>query len=187
MVAGMIRRRWMRWGAVGAVAAVALTGCVGEDEPTPSPTAPSTSAATSEDLAAGARTVYDGFRTAVDALYASPDPDYTTLSDWAVDEVATAEAAAAQDLLDSGITAGGSSTATAFELVEGSVSDSSFAIGVCEDIGGTTFTDANGTDVTPADRDVTIDLLFEFQRRDGRSPLISHVGAWESEGPPPCG
>lgn len=187
MVAGMVRSRWMRWGTVCALALAALTGCSDGGETQPSTGTPAIEpTVSSEDLLEQAREVYDDFREAVDDLYASTDPDFTTLSPWATDEVATLEAASAQDLIDAGIQSTGSSTLTNFEL-QGEPSEESFEVAVCEDVSATTFTSSNGEDVTPTDRDVLVDLTVTFDRRDDRDLLISAVGPWDASGVAPCG
>lgn len=132
MVAGMIRRRWMRWGAVGAVAAVALTGCVGEEGPAPSTsTEPEPSLAGDALLSAG-QAAYDGFLDELAAMYTEFDYDYTRLTPFASDRLATESVADMQATHEDGINLESTSTVAAAVLVESSDNE----MDVCVDARG---------------------------------------------------
>ncbi|WP_157674693.1 hypothetical protein [Agrococcus jejuensis] len=183
----MVRRRWMRWGAVGAAAAVALTGCVGEDEPAPSPSAAEPSPSLSNDeLADTSLDAYQGFQDELNAMYQAFDSDYTRLLPWSGPELATDAVASMEQTHATGLNIDGAPAVVSAE-VESNDGDAASVI-VCVDGSGVRVYDIeSGVELEPSgDSPYSAWALAVVVEADG-SVIVTSREARPDAGPSPCG
>lgn len=168
-----MRARVLRAGLALLVAATLLVACVpdtnGPDN-TATPTETPEPTPTDEELLAEAQTAYEGYLAATAEMFAAETVDYTILSPWASDTVATADAATETELRAQGIRTIGSLTLLTFELVEVTGPDEVVAA-ACVDITTMTFVDASGNDVSPRDRPDRSPFSLWFERNGTESQL----------------
>lgn len=164
--------RW-RVAATAAMAVACLVGCTPEGDPAPSDP-PSESAEptySDEELLEQARETYEGYLAAFAEMVAADEVDYTVLTPYATEEVATNDAAQEMDLREGGVTTVGTMTLLSMDFENaGSDEVASFA---CLDTTTATFVDDDGNDVTPPSRPDQIALALQFTVSSNGSLLLA--------------
>ena len=163
--------------------AVALAGCAPADPPVATPT-PTSIFASEEEALAAATDVYQQYTAAKDSESAKGDVSAESLrpivtpayfkelevvgalekNGWHTEGLTTFDSVAVQDLSEKdGI--------------------ATVSIALCRDVSGVTIRDAEGNDVTPADRPDRFPVVVEFVSSDVGSQelLVSESGTWSGD------
>lgn len=161
-----------------AVVAAALSGCAPAPEPSPTPTA---MFASEEEAFAAAEEVYRAYNEAGNARIAgesSPDPQ-----DFLVGEALEADLDGVRFLQEEGLLLAGVSTLSSFTGVDvaGLNGDPTVQAHVCLDGRELRVVDANGSDVTPSDRDEVVAQLVTFVRVDDQLKITTESDASAKE------
>lgn len=172
--------------ALTTFAIVGLAGCAPEaTEPTPWPSASPAPSFSDEELLAQARETYEGYLAASEAVAQSQPFDYTALSPYANDVVATNDVAVLEGLADAGYYVRGSVQITSFSI-SGTATSLDIQVSTCLDISAQRFVDAEGNDVTYPDRAVTSEMWLEFSREDSERNFLLTSQTPPAEGVEPA-
>lgn len=138
--------------ALTSLTMVVLAACAQEPaEPSPPPSPSPEPTYSDEELLAQARESYEGYLAAFAEMVASDEIAYTTLSPYATDTVATADAAAETQLRDRGVRSSGAMTLTNFVPTE-TIEPDRVVANACLNTLTLKFVDDLGTDVSPPSR-----------------------------------
>lgn len=167
--------------ALGAVALTAALGCLSACAPTPVPTATPTAAFASEEEAfAAAEEVYRAYNDALNesrTMTAGADPQ-RFLTGLALES----DLEASRYFDEHGLEVAGEGVISRFDGIHAtlSISESEVTARVCLDVSNTQVFDADGNDVTPANRPTRLPLEVMFVRT-AATLLISNESLIEGE------
>lgn len=161
-------RRTQRGATVIAAVALALTLAACTPDPAPSPS--STGFASEEEAFAAAEATYRAYSDALNARRSDPnsepDPD-----SFLTGEALAGSIQGAQRLHDAGVHLEGPSLIVRVTPVD--ATSTSATISVCIDSSGSRVIDAQGIDVTPAERVAINELTIEVIRAEPQSLILS--------------
>jgi len=179
-VVGMRTGRLRVAALAGAV--LALTGCVGG---TPLPTLPPTPTTTpifasEEEALAAAEEAYAAYSRISDLISAEGGRDAQRIAPYVTEEVLASELEAAAFLESRGWRAIGHPTVTKFDLQQYSETrtQAEITVYVCLDVSTVAIVNADGKDVTPANRDSKVALEVGFTGNARDALLISSSEQW---------
>ena len=169
------------------VLAVALSGCAGAPAPTPTPTVSASAApifASDEEALAAAIEAYEAYSRVLNKIA----NENSGAAD-RIREVATASYSSDvedlfADLTKRGLRIDGLTTVDSFKLVESAQvgGRAEVLLLVCSDVSGTRVINAEGRDVTPAERPARSALQVKFvTAAQGRALLVDEEDPWLGE------
>jgi hypothetical protein len=173
--------------AVAGVMALALSGCVGAPAPTPTPSASASAKpifASDEEALAAAEAAYSTFEAVSHDIASDSGRQPERIETVATPTYAPELVQEFAQYRELEIRADGSVKLDSFSLVQHTENDSSseVVIYVCRDVSGVRILDANGADLTPADRAARTPLIASL-RADGPGEklLVDGVELWSGE------
>ncbi|UOQ88089.1 hypothetical protein MUN74_12395 [Agromyces endophyticus] len=169
---------------LAGVLVLALSACTPEPEPKPTPTATASAApifASDEEALAAAVEAYEAYERVSYEIAADGGNDAARIATVTTSRYAAELEDEFAQYTDAGIRAQGDVDLDSFELVKHreTADGVEISIYVCRDVSGVRVLDANGKDVTPADRpDVTPLQAFLVSEERQSELLVDRVDLW---------
>lgn len=179
----------LRAGALAAIAGAVLlplSGCSGAPTPTAAPTSSPTSDpvfATDEEALAAAEAAYEKFELVSQTIASQSGADADRIADVATSDYVPGLLEEFAQYAELGIRVEGRATLDHFSLVQQDVHESGtrVTIYVCRDVSDVVVRDANGADVTPAERDDRTPLVASLVGTNPADLAVDTVELWSGK------
>jgi hypothetical protein len=173
---------------VAGVLALALSGCVGAPTPTPTATASSSAEpifASDEEALAAATEAYERYRSVSATVTAEGGVDAERIDPTVTSDYAMTLHEEFAALAEAGLTIVGATRVHGATLAESAYDEQGATVSIyfCRDVGSVRVLGADGSDVTPADRDDTLptQAYFVSASHDPAVLLVDGVELWSGE------